>query len=67
MVMKWLKSVFVQRFSVFDLAVFALLVTSDVSVIFLFLVLALISAVDVAMERWLEIRNKNGNTPWDDL
>jgi len=65
--MKWLKSLFIQRFSVFDLAVFALLVTSDVSLIVLIPVLALISAIDVAMEHWLEIRTKNGNTQWSDL
>lgn len=65
--MKWFKSVFVQRFSAFELAVTTLLLTSDLSLTVLILMLVLVSVVDVVVERWLNLRNKNGNTPLNDL
>ena len=67
MAMKWLKSVFVPRFSAADVVALSLILSADFGLIVTALTVAIWCAVVVAVERKFELRNKNGNTPWSEL
>lgn len=65
--MKLLKSMFIQRFSAFDVIIIGGLMTSDLVWWATAICLALWTIASIVAERTLDLRNKNGNTPWDDL
>lgn len=66
--MKVLKSLFVQRFSAFDIIVLgSVLTTVDLSIVALIAVVAVWTIISVVAERQLDLRHKNGNTPWEEL
>lgn len=65
--MKWLKTLFVQRFSALDVVIVGSVLTSDVSLVVGLMVVLLWSAASAAAERYLNIRNANGNTPMEEL
>lgn len=66
--MKVLKSLFVQRFSAFDIIVLGSVLTSvDLSIVALIAVVAVWTIISVVTEHQLDLRHKNGNTPWEEL
>jgi hypothetical protein len=65
--MKLLKSIFIQRFSAMDVLVLSAIMTSDLSLWVVLLAIAAWSGISVFVERVLDIRRLNGNSPWCEL
>ena len=65
--MKWLKSLFIQRFSFMDVVVVGTAYMSELSLVGLIIVVAVWSAFAVFTERMLNIRSANGHTQWEDI
>lgn len=65
--MKLLKSIFIQRFSAMDVLVLSAIMTSDLSLWVVLLAIAAWSGISVFVERGLDIRRLNGNSPWCEL
>lgn len=65
--MKLLKSIFIQRFSAMDVLVLSAIMTSDLSLWVVLLAIAAWSGISVFVERVLDVRRLNGNSPWCEL
>lgn len=65
--MKLLKSLFIQRFSAFDVLILSTIMASDLSWWALLIAIAIWSAISAFAENRLDIRRLNGNTPWSEL
>lgn len=65
--MKWLKSLFIQRFSFMDVVIAGLIYTINLPFIGVIIAIITWSAVVLVIERWLNIRAANGYTPWKDM
>ena len=65
--MKWLKSLFIQRFSFMDVLVVGTAYMSEISLIGFIIVVAVWAAFVVFTERMLNIRSANGHTRWEDI
>lgn len=65
--MKLLKSLFIQRFSAFDVLILSMIMASDLSWWALLIAIAIWSAISAFAENVLDIRRLNGNSPWCEL
>ncbi len=65
--MKLLKSLFIQRFSAFDVLILSMIMASDLSWWALLIAIAIWPAISAFAENVLDIRRLNGNSPWCEL
>lgn len=65
--MKWIKSLFIQRFSFMDVVVVGTAYMSELSLIGLVIVVAVWSVFAAFTERMFNICSANGHTRWEDI